>query len=210
MTKIQLKPGQEVWFSSDLHIGHFNVLKYSNRPFSSVDEMNSKLIENINEKVGVDDYLFLLGDVAFINHHKAIEYLKQIKCKKRYLILGNHDKEMRKQEVKKQFLEVCDYKEIKVLDPSIPHGQQLIVMCHYPMLVWNSSHKGTDPDSNGGPGTGSWMLHGHSHGQMKYPKELENKRIMDVGVDPCNYYPISYTEIKEKFKNCTKTEHHGD
>jgi calcineurin-like phosphoesterase family protein len=50
------------FFTSDTHYGHANIIKYSSRPFSSVEEMNDALVKKINDKVGVDDCLWHLGD----------------------------------------------------------------------------------------------------------------------------------------------------
>ena len=43
------------YYISDLHIGHENILRFDNRPFADVNEMNNKLIENWNARVRSDD-----------------------------------------------------------------------------------------------------------------------------------------------------------
>ncbi|MDR2721736.1 MAG: hypothetical protein LBB35_02565, partial [Coriobacteriaceae bacterium] len=53
------------YFTSDLHIGHNNVIRFSDRPFSDVLEMNNALISNINKTVSPDDELYILGDLSF-------------------------------------------------------------------------------------------------------------------------------------------------
>ena len=40
-----------VYYISDLHFGHANIIKLCNRPFSDVNEMNEALIANWNNKV---------------------------------------------------------------------------------------------------------------------------------------------------------------
>ena len=64
-----------------------------------------------------------------------------------------------------------------------------VVMCHYPLLVWNKSHYG------------SWCLHGHSHHSLD-SLNVKTKRF-DVGVDTTvkydnsSYAPYSFSEIKK-------------
>lgn len=50
------------WFISDTHFSHNNIIRYTGRPFQSVDEMNEKLIENWNALVEPQDIVFFLGD----------------------------------------------------------------------------------------------------------------------------------------------------
>ena len=78
------------------------------------------------------------------------------------------------------------FEEIYVQDKTAPQGRQHIVLCHYAMLVWNKSHHG------------SWMLHGHSHGTLKYPFAA---KILDVGVDSHNFYPISLDFVIDTLKH---------
>lgn len=51
------------FYTSDLHLGHANVIKFDNRPFANVDEMDQCIIIRWNERVSDDDTVFILGDV---------------------------------------------------------------------------------------------------------------------------------------------------
>lgn len=53
-----------LFFTSDLHFGHEKIIKACRRPFSSVEEMNGKLVENWNATVGAQDEVYILGDFA--------------------------------------------------------------------------------------------------------------------------------------------------
>lgn len=177
------------WFTSDLHLGHANVIKYSNRPFKDVEEMNSALVDNWNSVVRPGDLVFCLGDFAFCDEDKAIKYAKRLMGNK-YLIFGNHDKRLRKnKEFLSQWIWARDLESISV------EGQK-VVLCHYAMKVWAGSHKN------------SYQLFGHSHGSLK---DDPNSLSLDVGVDNWDYYPASFEEIQKKMK--TKTfvpiDHHG-
>jgi calcineurin-like phosphoesterase family protein len=179
-----------IYFTSDLHFYHANVIKYSNRPFKDVTEMNQALITNINAAVDVNDEMYILGDFGFCKVDQALAILNQINCKNLYYIMGNHDKIMRDQKVRSKFKSMDSYKEITI-------DGQLITMLHYPQLEWNRGHRG------------SWCLHGHTHNNLKLPDMLKNKRILDVGVDCHNYFPISFDYIKNLMKDKEDIIHHN-
>lgn len=177
-----------VYFTSDHHFGHANIIKYSNRPFASADEMNQALVERWNGVVAAGDLVYVLGDFSFQDPGVATDVVRQLNGSK-YLIWGNHDKHLRKSTAfMREFVWCKDLHQIQVED-------QKIVLCHYAMLTWNQSHRG------------SWMLHGHSHGTL--PEDPNALRI-DVGVDAWDYYPVSFAEIREKMSKKTfkPIDHH--
>jgi len=182
-----------IFFTSDLHFGHEGILKHSSssRPFSSVEKMDNKLIDNWNSEVSKNDTIYVIGDFCFKNKEYSEKILNRLKGKI-HLILGNHDTKVPTH----KFESLSTIKEIKIPDLDARHGQQYIVLCHYAMRVWNKSHYGT------------WHLYGHSHGTLK---DNPNSLSIDVGVDTNNLFPYSYEEIKEKMK-CKRfipIDHHG-
>ena len=182
-----------IYFTSDTHYSHKNIIKYSNRPFSSVEEMNESLIDNWNKIVKPGDCVYHLGDLGFTKEELMSSIVRRLNGQK-FLIFGNHDKNLRKAEnVLKYFVWSKDYFELNV---QVKGEKQKIVLAHYPFLTWNKSHHG------------SWHLHGHCHGTL--PVNMSAKRI-DVGVDCFNYTPVSIDEIgrlmaKRKFE---PVDHHG-
>lgn len=167
------------FFTADPHFGHANIIKYCNRPFSSLEEMDKTIIDNINAKVGKSDRLFCIGDFAFKS--QASDYLKQINCKNIWLIKGNHDY---KPSQKDGFAEVRDYHEEKY-DIGQTHKKR-VVMFHYPILEWNQWHRG------------SYHIYGHVHGQRSGPRGTHPYEYrIDVGVDCHNFSPISFSELVE-------------
>ena len=78
------------YVTSDLHFGHTNIIEYENRPFKDVEQMNNYLIEIWNEKVKVDDIVYILGDFSWYNGIKTNEILEKLNGQK-ILIRGNHD-----------------------------------------------------------------------------------------------------------------------
>ena len=186
---------KKTWFTSDTHFGHNNIIKYCNRPFASAQEMDEAMIANWNLQVRPDDTVYHLGDFAFTDAAKLMRLLDRLNGTK-ILVYGNHDKPVKSSPgVREKFERCVDYHEIYIQDPSVDGGKQHIVLCHYAMLVWNKGHRG------------SWMLHGHSHGSLKYPYK---SRILDVGVDSHFYAPISYEEVKQKMKEIVPeaVDHH--
>jgi calcineurin-like phosphoesterase family protein len=168
----------EIWWTADDHFGHAAIIRYCNRPFAHVDEMNEALIRAWNDRVGPRDSVYHVGDFAFARFDAIFGRLNG----SIHLIRGNHDKGLKPAQLQR-FASVSAYLEIKL-------HKQSITMCHYPMLAWNKSHYG------------SWMLHGHSHGSCKANRSMTAKR-MDVGVDCNDYKPFSFEEIEKYMALCT-------
>ena len=82
---------QNVFFTSDTHFWHENIIKFCNRPFGSIEEMNNTIIENWNKVVGENDIVFHLGDFCFCGSDKFKEIIENLNGRI-YLILGNHDR----------------------------------------------------------------------------------------------------------------------
>ena len=83
-----------LYFTSDTHLGHESVIAYKQRPFSNVEEMNDRLIQNINDTVGMNDELWILGDFAYKVRKEDVRHLRnRIRCKQVHLVMGNHDKD---------------------------------------------------------------------------------------------------------------------
>ena len=158
----------EIFFTSDTHFGHTNIIKYCNRPFKTVEEMDETLIERWNSRVGKKDTVYHLGDFMLCRN-KYSQYLERLNGKV-ILILGNHDHHFSKGKLN-GFAEVVDMLFLDKLEPQL-------FLCHYAMRVWPNSHRG------------SINLHGHSH-DMLTPAENQ----MDVGVDSWSFYPVSIPEI---------------
>lgn len=128
------------FYTSDLHLDHSSMLKFEpeSRPFNNVDEMNRALIQYWNEKVGVDDEVYILGDFCFDNQgRRATEFLKQLNGKK-YLIKGNHDGFIYKPQFdKSQFEWIKDYAAIK---DEVNDEEVTVCLFHYPIAVWDRKH----------------------------------------------------------------------
>ena len=189
---------RKVFFTSDTHYSHANIIKYSNRPFANTHEMNEELITRYNSVVSQNDIVYHLGDFAFERDESVlINIIKRLNGEKHF-ICGNHDKGMFKESIMSLFnsFRKTPYAEIHVDDPDARGGKQMIVLCHYAMRVWNKSHHG------------AFHLYGHSHGSLP---DDQTMRSFDVGVDCWDYYPISYNKVKEVMaaKKWKPIDHHG-
>ena len=78
-----------VYFTSDLHFYHANVIKYCNRPYFSVEEMNKDLIYQWNSEVCSNDDVYCLGDFSLA--FRPVELYSSVLNGKKYLLPGNHD-----------------------------------------------------------------------------------------------------------------------
>ena len=78
-----------IFFTADTHWGHRNIIRYCQRPFADVDEMNEALITNWNSTIGKDDIVFHLGDFAMGGSAEWCRLLERLNGRI-YLILGNH------------------------------------------------------------------------------------------------------------------------
>ncbi len=128
------RAGKKVWLTADLHLGHKNVLSYCARPFLNVQDMDEALSRQLG-KVGLDDWLVIVGDVAMGDHTLCFSALRRVPGRK-VLVVGNHD-------ITRAGL--CHYKDALHDDGShlfeavLPflywagHCGQPVVVSHYPL-----------------------------------------------------------------------------
>ena len=79
------------YFIADTHFGDGNILRYENRPFATVEEMDQELVRRWNERVGQEDTVFHLGDFSARGEEEDQSLLSQLHGRK-VLVLGNHDR----------------------------------------------------------------------------------------------------------------------
>lgn len=168
-----------IYFTSDLHLGHRNILKLSNRPFGEIEHHDDVIIDNYNKIVGKDDVCYILGDIAW---NQSYENYKKIFSRlngRKYIIIGNHDN--------KQHLIRCQKDGLIISVESAKNlqiGKDNIYLSHYPMREWSGFYRG------------AYHLYGHCHGNLD-----DYKQSTDIGVDCWEYEPVSYEEVKEYIDN---------
>jgi calcineurin-like phosphoesterase family protein len=153
--------------------------------------MNTHLVSNINEVVGQDDILFHLGDWSFGGFEQIEKFRNQIICKNIHLITGNHDYhiERNKDSIQSIFSSVNKYLELTVKFGvgTMLHGEQSFVLMHYPIASWNNMARGT--------------IHLHGHVHLLANQRIGKGKMMDVGVDGNDLYPISLGDVYRYMKN---------
>lgn len=170
-----------IFYTADLHLGHSNVIKLCNRPFSSIEEMDETLIANWNAKVHNGDTVYILGDLVW-QKCDPIPYLSRLKGKK-HLIVGNHDKWAMREEVAAYFESITPYVELSL-------DCHPVTLCHYPMLEWKNSRKV-------GSSRLGYMIHGHIHNNVSplYRPLFEMDNALNAGVDINGFAPVSFDEL---------------
>lgn len=81
----------QVFFTSDHHFGHQNIISYCARPWDSVEEMTEGLVEAWNETVHPDDLVYYLGDFAMGRIDDTLPIVGRLNGTK-LLVPGNHDR----------------------------------------------------------------------------------------------------------------------
>ena len=195
--KVKNKP---IFFTSDTHYFHKQVLDFCNRPFSNLEQMHYKLIQLYNSTVPKNGICYFLGDVSFGSTSDTKLIIDQLNGTK-ILILGNHDK-------KYHAMYNCGFDVVLNTGSMIIHNQ-LVTMCHYPLkgIFREDSSK-----FKGGPTTENWHgenrtpdfypdmgqfhLHGHIHSPNNGASIKISGKQFDVGVDANKYRPVSISEIE--------------
>lgn len=179
------------FFTSDEHLGHANVIKFCNRPFTDLDDMTEGLIARHNAVVKPGDLVYHLGDMFWHRYglEKALVYMDRLNGTHFY-VYGNHCELMRKYEaLRSRFVWVKERAKISPDKALAPYG---IVLDHYAGRVWQDCHKG------------AWQLFGHSHGELSNTGMVDNPwyKAFDVGVDaPGNdWAPVSLEEAAARMK----------
>lgn len=189
----------QTWFTADTHFGHANIVKYCQRPFLSPEEQekvsvdprgkwkvskdtinrhDEVLLQSINELVMPDDTLWILGDFCWGKEKEAASYLDRITCKNIHFVWGNHDHSS----IGHLFQSEMQQGVIRVQG-------QLIWLNHYPMRSWDGRFHG------------SWHLYGHVHNRFaEADREAQHMLTKDVGMDACNYQPISFDKLTDYMK----------
>lgn len=158
-----------LYVMSDLHIGHENVIKFDNRPFTSLEEMNNSIINDLKTKLKPEDILIDLGDMFWdMNWMDCKKILDEIPVEKFYKTPGNHDKDSlyfgEQAKLYDCFTQMSDIIDLRVRWQGKGYR---ISLSHYPLIDWNHKFRG------------SLMVHGHTHGSI----DKQNSKSTDLRVE---------------------------
>ena len=177
------------WYTSDTHFGHENIIRFSKRPFNSVAHMDSVLIANMWELVGPEDDLWIVGDFAYGERSKDPAYLVdifgQLPGARKHLVVGNHDGPLTQE---------LPWDSVSKL-VEVPDGpkNQAHTLCHYPMITWDQSRKGT------------LQMFGHVHENWRGTQNSVN-----VGVDAWKYMPVRFEDVARRATGMPVNKHWKD
>jgi calcineurin-like phosphoesterase family protein len=183
------------WFTSDLHLGHWNCNFFCNRGFKTLTEMNDSIIDNINSYVKENDKLYIIGDLIWTTENYDI--LKRFNCKNIYLIRGNHCDSNYNKFYNQGIRIVCEEMVIKI-------GKIRVLLSHYPYKyrffkalysnIKNFIKSGYWPSKNrykyNPIDNGNFLIHGHRHQGL-----IINGRQFNVAWD-LHKRPINIQEIE--------------
>ena len=184
--------GKKIFFTSDSHANHFNIIGSCNRPFKDENEMNEALIEKWNSVVDEDSIVFHLGDFAWGGYIKW-KLFRDALNGHIILIKGNHDDKNLTTTGEKEFFDFVAYQmKIRI-------GKRAVYLNHYPFLCYAGTYR--EPKDQ------VWALHGHIHLGPNSLSGLDVPRMeyllptqYDVGVDMNDFAPISWEEVKKKIE----------
>lgn len=169
-----------IYYISDLHFGHRNVIGMDGRPFETIEEMDETLIRLWNERVTDEDDVYIVGDFAYRNGNTASWYLRQLKGRK-HLVIGNHDR-----------LTIQDPKALKYFVSVEKMNQgvdndRMVSLCHFPVAEWNGKRHG------------GYHVHGHLHNRRDEVADFMSRydRALNAGCMINGYRPVTLDELME-------------
>lgn len=194
---------KKVFFTSDWHIGHANVIVYDGRPFKDLDHMHRVLINNYNSAVDDDSVCYFIGDMGITQQSQVQKIISQLNGTK-VLILGNHDKNT--------YSMYNAGFDLVLNTATIYIGQNRISMAHCPLPGifredvtkqerfnasenWHGELKPKNKPFISQDLTVDYHLHGHIHSDG-IVKDRYTDRQFDVGVRANKYRPVSISEIE--------------
>jgi calcineurin-like phosphoesterase family protein len=181
------------WWTADLHFGHANIIRYCDRPFSSVEEMDEGLIERWNDAVGEGDEVWVLGDFAMGGLAEHVPLAKRLAGHK-VLVAGNHDacwEGRSKGDFVRWTAEYLEAGFERIVQPpsNALLGGTTVLVHHFP--YHGDSREDVERFADHRPADeGSWLLHGHVHDRWR-----QADRQINVGVDAWGGRPVGDDEV---------------
>jgi len=178
------------WFISDTHFGHFNIIRYTSRPFKSLEQMDNTLIRKWNSRVKPEDIIFVIGDFCFKNSSGkkgegikvSASYWEKRLNGKIIHIQGNHDKNNSTKTIIQKLV--------------ISYGGKRINLVHRPEFA----DKNYDINFTG---------HVHNKWEIKRMRIEEGfTDCINVGVDVWDFMPVTFEEIYKRYRKWLKENHY--
>jgi calcineurin-like phosphoesterase family protein len=167
-----------IYYISDLHLGHRNVIEMDHRPFETIEEMDEAIIARWNERVTEEDDVYIVGDFAYRNGYTADWYLRRLRGRK-HLVCGNHDYLTQQNEKAMDLLASVEKMHY------IQDAGRGVLLCHYPVAEWY------------GKRYGGYHVHGHIHNRRDDVYEFMSRydRALNAGCMLTDYRPATLDEL---------------
>lgn len=166
-----------IYYIADTHFGHANVIRFCERPFDDVRDMDCTMTEYWNLRVTDDDDVYIVGDFIYKAAEPAEEIVGRLRGRK-HLVVGNHDaKWMRGVDLSRHFVEV----EHALL--AVDDRRRRVWMCHYPCMTWPK---------------GAYHVYGHIHNDRPegfWPLLRTYDNALNAGVDVNAFMPVTLDEL---------------
>jgi calcineurin-like phosphoesterase family protein len=181
------------WFTADLHLGHGNIIRYAERPFSGVEEMRAVMVDRWNSVVAPGDTVWVLGDFALGKLRETLPVAGELHGHK-ILLAGNHDRcwaghRHGSTGWAEKYLD-AGFAEVRQGAVDAVVAGQRVVLCHFP---YEGDSHDQDRHVEHRPGDqGRWLLHGHVHQAWG-----QRGRMINVGVDVAGFAPVPEHRIAE-------------
>lgn len=179
-----------MWMTADTHFGHANIIRYTNRPFGGVEQMDQALVDAWNDRVHLGDEVWHLGDVVMGRAEQTLAIISRLHGRK-LLIPGNHDRCWTGHRKVGTWAQRYAAAGFTVLGPqqTLQLAGRQVLACHFPYT--GDSH-GPDRYTEHRPvDQGSWLLHGHVHDSWR-----QQGRQINVGVDAWEMAPVAMATLE--------------
>jgi calcineurin-like phosphoesterase family protein len=190
---------RRIWFFSDPHFGHQNVLKFEPKrkqilKCETIDQHDEALIKRYNKLVRPHDLVYFLGDLGFESYDYLAKIISRLNGVK-HLVRGNHDKFSDEQYRRLGFVSVYYRARIKL-------GKTYFNLAHHPYkenwlqrFIRTITFRKQLRDNDKRPvNDGSWLIHGHVHSRGN---KIPYKKQIHVGVDVWDMNPVSWEQIQK-------------
>lgn len=161
-----------IYLISDTHFGHHNIIKYEDRPFNGIEDMDKYMIEQWNSVIDKRDIVFHLGDFSLTNTNRSFYIFNRLKGHK-FLIRGNHDQYSEHKLINRMgFIDVYDKFWVT----------RDILLTHYPTQTQTF-----------------FNIHGHIHSKHYKGSEWDKSSYhRNVSVELNDYKPVRLLDIVDK------------
>lgn len=183
-----------IYYISDTHFRDQNIFDKCKRPFASLGDMESTIINNWNKKVKDNDIVYVLGDINKDDDISSLEIFNKLKGHK-HLIVGNHD-HLILEVIKKSNI----FESVKFIDLIMDNNRKVCI-CHYPLMDWMEFSR--DGYHVYGHIHNKTQLNGNAYVQIK--DYYKDKLAFNASVDVTGFVPVTLNEMI-KLKEANKYE----